>query len=219
MSVLASCPCSAGMFIQVAQIGSSAKPRPLGELRSFSPTDNCDCLDSNLPRNASHRWRERDKETERERERGRKEVGLDGMTCLAGFPKMGRCALSDTLVAPRGCKHTPHDCVVCVCVCVCQRLRQPEEATEPLWGTLQGAVFPSRSPGADFHPRWAGRRLRSLLVWHSLEDLGGRDGRHTAIHGHVTGNRKAVPLHRYFPVTSLSLSLFRSLSLFDKRYA
>lgn len=34
--------------------------QPLGNDGSFSPTDNCDCLNSNLPRNASHRWRERE---------------------------------------------------------------------------------------------------------------------------------------------------------------
>lgn len=34
--------------------------QPLGNARSFSPTDNCDCLDFDLPRNAPHRWRERE---------------------------------------------------------------------------------------------------------------------------------------------------------------
>lgn len=82
-------------------------------------------------------------------------------------------------------------------------------------GTRQGALFPSCLPGADFHPRWAGGRLGSLLVWHSLDDLSGGDGRHTAIHGHITGNSKAVLLHRYFPVNSLapSLSLTKRIHL------
>lgn len=71
--------------------------------------------------------------------------------------------------------------------------------------TRQGALFPLLLPGADFHPRWAGGRLDSLLVWHSLDDLGGMDGRHAAIHGHITGNRRAVLLHRYFPANPLSL--------------
>ena len=33
-----------------------------------------------------------------------------------------------------------------------------------------------------------------LLVWHSLDDLGREEGRHTAIHGHIihTGNKKTV---------------------------
>lgn len=70
LSLLARSGHVAEMLIQVAHIRSSGMAQPLGKLRSFSPTDNCDCLDSNLPRNASHRWRERDKETEREREKG-----------------------------------------------------------------------------------------------------------------------------------------------------
>lgn len=72
LSLLARSGHVAEMLIQVAHIRSSGMAQPLGKLRSFSPTDNCDCLDSNLPRNASHRWRERDKETERERERERR---------------------------------------------------------------------------------------------------------------------------------------------------
>lgn len=35
--------------------------QPLGNVRSFSPTDNCDCLDFDLPRNTPHRWRERER--------------------------------------------------------------------------------------------------------------------------------------------------------------
>lgn len=53
-------------FIQVAHICSSGGgAQPLGKLRSFSPTDNCDCLDSNLPRIASHRWPESEGKRER----------------------------------------------------------------------------------------------------------------------------------------------------------
>lgn len=58
--------------------------------------------------------------------------------------------------------------------------------------TRQGALFPLCLPGAAFHPRWAGR-LGWLLVWHSLDELGRKEGRHTAIHGHImhTGSRRA----------------------------
>lgn len=53
---------STEIFIQMVHICSLVSAQPLGKLRSFSPTDNCDCLDSNLPRNASHRWRKRERE-------------------------------------------------------------------------------------------------------------------------------------------------------------
>lgn len=85
LSLLARSERSTEMFIPVAHIRSSVMAQPLGKSRSFSPTDNCDCLDSNLPRNASHRWRERERETKKQRERERKEVGLDGLISLPGL--------------------------------------------------------------------------------------------------------------------------------------
>lgn len=68
--------------------------------------------------------------------------------------------------------------------------------------TRQGALFPLCLPGAAFHPRWAGRQA-GRLGWHSLDDLGRKEGRHTAIHGHIMhmGNRKALVVLRYHPMT------------------
>lgn len=67
-------------------------------------------------------------------------------------------------------------------------------------GTLQ---CPLCLPGADFHPRWAGR-FGWLLVWHSLDDLGRKGGkahRHPWSHFAQARNRKAVLFQGYSPMT------------------
>lgn len=206
---------STEMFIQVVHIRSAVMPQPLGKLRSFSPTDNCHCLDSNLPRNASHRWRERERQRNGARER---EIGgwirQDDSSFWPFQPgilkisSVGWCVPSDMLLAPPECKYTPPGGGYGARVSL-SAAQTARGSYRSIVRTRQGALFPLLLPGADFHPRWAGGRLDSLLVWHSLDDLGGMDGRHTAIHGHITGNRKAVLLHRYFPVNPLSLSLWQ----------
>lgn len=153
------------------------------------------------------RERERDKETERERWGWIRQDDFSSRPFQTGVLKIssvGWCVSSDMLLAPRERKYTWWVRVWHVCVPV--RGSDGPRKLQKLVGTRQGALYPLCLPGADFHPRWAGGRLNSLLVWHSLDDLGGMDGRHTAIHGAVTGNRKAVLLHRYFPANSLSLS-------------
>lgn len=79
---------------------------------------------------------------------------------------------------------------------VCVRLSVNQAACRSYTGivrTRRGALFPLCLPGAAFHPQWAGR-LGWLLVWHSADDLGREEGRHTAIHSHIThmGIRKAM---------------------------
>lgn len=97
-------------------------PQPLGKLRSFSPTDNCHCLDSDLPRNASHRWRERERQRDGGRER---EIGGwirqddSSWPFQPGFLKIssvGWCVSSDMLLAPPECKYTSRGRVWRVCV-------------------------------------------------------------------------------------------------------
>lgn len=73
-------------------------------------------------------------------------------------------------------------------------------------GSSVSLVF-ARSSFPPTVGRQAGR-LGWLWGWHSLDDLGRKEGRHTAIHGHIMHmkNRKALVVQRY--------SL---ISLFDQR--
>lgn len=101
--------------------------QPLGNVRSFSPTDNCDCLDPDLPRNASHRWRERENT----------EVGWWRVDFAISYrprhnralniSSVGWCVLGDMFVGLHEC-----ECILRVRVsseCVSQRIMQPAEAT------------------------------------------------------------------------------------------
>lgn len=101
--------------------------QPLGNVRSFSPTDNCDCLDPDLPRNASHRWRERENT----------EVGWWRVDFAISYrprhnralniSSVGWCVLGDMFVGLHEC-----ECILRVRVsseCVSQRIMQPVEAT------------------------------------------------------------------------------------------
>ncbi len=126
---------------------------PLGNVRSFSPTDNCDCLDSDLPRNASHRWRER--------EHGGWMMEIDFTVSYRpqhnralNISSVGWCVLVDMFVGLYEC-----ECTLWTRVCL--------SATHAACGsytgivrTRQGALFPLCLPGAAFHPRWAGRQAR-----------------------------------------------------------
>lgn len=118
-----------------------------------------------------------------------------------------------TCLWPHEAVNTPHECGYAACASL-SGAQAARGSYRGIVGTRQGALFPLCLPGADFHPRWAGGRLHSLLVWHLLDDLGGRDGRHTAIHGHVTGNRKAVLLQ----ICSSELWIFPPLSLIKRKH-
>lgn len=104
------------------------------------------------------------------------------------------CSWAYTIVSAfDGCK-----CMACVC------LSTTQAACGSYIGivrTQQGALFPLCLPGAAFHPRQADR-LGWLLAWHSLDDLGRKEGRHRAIHGHIVhmANRKAALVYRYPPM-------------------
>jgi len=167
---------------------SVTRLQPLGNVRSFSPTDNCDCLDFKLPRNTPHRWQERENIEDdlpvscRPRH-----------NCALNISYVGWCVLFYMFVRLYGCRCSLWLRVYNVCVCQRLSLNAACGSYIAIVKTRQGALLPLCLPGADFHPRWAGR-LDWLLGWHSLDDLGRKEARHTAIHGHImhTENRKAV---------------------------
>lgn len=98
---------------------------------------------------------------------------------------------------------------------VCQRLLQPAEATQALWalgGELCSLCVCQEQ--LSTHSGQAGR-LGWLLVWHSLDDLGRAEGRHTAIHGYTYargGTGKAEIFSNNPSPHPSSLSLFFSLT-------